>query len=88
MEKWQAQELSPLLISAYRDHADDDSILIGTVADRWLDLDGEERRSHAVLIQQRVAERGVEEVMLYDRKRVLHAHYAGGVWRRTRGWKP
>jgi hypothetical protein len=88
LEKWEARELSSVLQTAYRDHADDDSIFVGTLGPAWFDLDGNTRRKHAEIIQQRVADRGVEEVMLYDRKRVLQAHYAQGEWRVTRGWEP
>jgi hypothetical protein len=88
MEKWETRELSSVLQTAYRDHADDDSIFVGTVRKDWFELDGRMKRTHAEIIQQRAEERGVEEVMIYDRKRVLLAHYAQGEWRVTDGWQP
>jgi len=88
MQRWEARDISTLLASAYRDRADEHSIFIGTVrSDRWKQLTPEKRHLHAALIRDRVRERGVEEVLLFDEDRVLQAHYAGGAWKTTRAWQ-
>lgn len=88
MQTWEARDISTLLANAYRDRADDHSIFIGTLRnDRWRKLPPDKRRLHAALIRDRVRERGVQEVLLFDEDRVLQAHYAGGAWRTSRAWK-
>jgi len=88
LEYWQARDLSPILTSAYRDHAGDHSMFVGTVGPRWAQLDRATRRQYAEVIQAKVQERGVEEVLLFDESRVLQAHYFEGAWRSSLAWNP
>ena len=82
----QSREISPLLASGYRDHAAAESMFIGTVTSSWDELGPAERRAHAELIRDRVRERGVKEVLLFDRDHVLRAHWADGRWSAPADW--
>ncbi len=82
-------DVSSLLESGYRDHAEGDtSMFIGTVSERWARMGSEERRQNADLIRDRVAERGVGEVLLFDAERVLQAHWVSGQWLTASGFSP
>jgi len=78
-------DLSPLLESAYRDYAKTGSMFVATVSDDWLELDAEQRRVSAEKMRSRLAQDGVSELMLFDGRRVLRAHYKQGEWR-VRAW--
>lgn len=82
----EATAISPLLASSYRDHAASGSMFIGTLTSSWAELEPAARRTHAGVIRDRVLERGVDEVLLFDRHHVLQAHWAAGEWRSERGW--
>jgi hypothetical protein len=88
LEKWQARDISPLLASAYRDYAHEDSVFVGTVLPRWFELSPDERRETAEAIRAKVQGRGVDEIMLFDEHRVLQAHWFEGRWRGAHAWKP
>jgi hypothetical protein len=70
--------VSPYLESAYRDNNGYGTKFFGTVTDDW-DNKGELfQREEAIRIGQMLATTGVEQVMLFDKRRRLRAHYVRG----------
>jgi hypothetical protein len=72
------QSVSPYLESAYRDNNGYGTKFFGTVTEEW-DNKGELfQREEAIRIGELLSTTGVEQVMLFDKRRRLRAHYVRG----------
>jgi hypothetical protein len=69
---------SPYMQSAYRDRKGTGRRVVGTIDPRWTALEPEERVEVARAMAQRLRLRAVQELMVYDDRRLLQIHYAGG----------
>ena len=78
LSEFQLTEISPLLLSGYRNQLGGGEAFIGTLNGNWGQLDAGERRAAAAEIQTGLARAGVREFMLFDSRRLLQARTAGG----------
>jgi hypothetical protein len=70
--------LSPYLESAYRDGLGFGRSFFGTLNDRWRALEDRARAREALRIAETLGKDGVQQIMLFDRRRALRVHWVGG----------
>jgi hypothetical protein len=70
--------LSSYLDSAYRDGHGHGPTFFGTLNPKWNGLSPRAQREEAMRLGGDLARSGVDQVMLFDRKRALRIHYVGG----------
>jgi hypothetical protein len=70
--------VSRYLDSAYRDGHGHGPTFFGTLSPQWNALSARAQREEAMRLGLDLARSGVDQVMLFDRKRALRVHYAGG----------
>ena len=83
----EARSVSRYLESAYRDHASQGSMFVAVVDQKWFGLRDRDKRKAAEKIRYRMVEKGVDEILLYDREMSLIVHFKDGKWRMPQGWK-
>jgi hypothetical protein len=72
------KSVSPYLESAYRDNNGYGTKFFGTVTAEWDDKGELFQREEAIRIGELLSTTGVEQVMLFDKRRRLRAHYVRG----------
>ncbi len=72
------RDLSPYLISAYRDGFGQGARLFGTLHDSWEEMSEAKRHEEAQRLGKRLGWTGTDEVMLFDRGLRLRVHFLGG----------
>jgi hypothetical protein len=77
-------EISRYVISAYRDGHGKGPRIVGSVDGDWLDLELSARIATMRELTERLADDGVEELILYDRENAIHVHAVGGQLRLPR----
>ena len=76
--------VSTHLLSGYRNEQGHGKIFIGTVGPEWGRLAAEERIEAAEEIKAGLLDAGIEDIMLFNSRRVLQARWVGG---KLRHWK-
>jgi len=76
--------ISRYVISGYRDGQGKGARLVGSVDRDWLELDLPERIATMRELTERLAEEGVEEIILYDADHAIRVHAAAGQLRLPR----
>jgi len=69
--------LSPFLVEGQRNGQGHGPGFVGTVDERWTSLSPEERQTAAEMLVLRLRERGLQQVMVYDRDRALRIQAIG-----------
>ncbi len=72
------RDLSPYLISAYRDGFGQGTRLFGTLNDGWEEMSEAKQHEEAERLGKRLGWTGTDEVMLFDRGHRLRVHFLGG----------
>ncbi len=83
----QKLSLSPYLEDAYRDFADDGSILVATAKPSFMELTPRQRKQTLEKVLVEALQVGVEELLIFDAERVLQAHWVDRTWRTDRAWR-
>lgn len=73
----QLERVSPYLTEGRRNGLGRGPGFVGTLDERWLALDAEEREAAAAALVARLREHGLQQVMIYDRERRLRIQALG-----------